>query len=73
MSTSTRIKRVIPVAVYTVFYLLCFTYLENRHVRYHIIDSSLDDKIPILRIFYYSIFVMVSLYRCDCRLFSIFQ
>ena len=39
MSTSTRIKRVIPVALYTVFYLLCFTYLENRHVRYHIIDS----------------------------------
>ena len=33
MSTSTRIKRVIPVALYTVFYLLCFTYLENRHVR----------------------------------------
>ena len=42
MSTSTRIKRVIPVALYTVFYLLCFSYLENRHVRYHIIDSSLD-------------------------------
>lgn len=34
MSTSTRIKRVIPVALYTVFYLLCFSYLENRHVRY---------------------------------------
>ena len=46
MSTSTRIKRVIPVALYTVFYLLCFSYLENRHVRYHIIDSSQDDNIP---------------------------
>ena len=51
MSTSTRIKRVIPVALYTVFYLLCFSYLENRHVRYHIIDSSLDDKIPFCEYF----------------------
>ena len=51
MSTSTRIKRVIPVALYTVFYLLCFTYLENRQVRYHIIDSSLDDKIPFCEYF----------------------
>ena len=51
MSTSTRIKRVIPVALYTVFYRLCFTYLENRHVRYHIIDSSLDDKIPFCEYF----------------------
>ena len=51
MSTSTRIKRVIPVALYTVFYLLCFTYLENRHVRYQIIDSSLDDKIPFCEYF----------------------
>ena len=51
MSTSTRIKRVIPVALYTVFYLLCFSYLENRHVRYHIIDSSLDDKIPFCKYF----------------------
>ncbi len=73
MSTSTRIKRVIPVALYTVFYLLCFTYLENRHVRYHIIDSSLDDKIPFCEYFIIPYFVMVSLYRCDCRLFSIFQ
>ena len=48
MSTSTRIKRVIPVALYTVFYLLCFSYLENR---YHIIDSSLDDKIPFCEYF----------------------
>lgn len=51
MSTSTRIKRVIPVALYTVFYLLCFSYLENQHVRYHIIDSSLDDKIPFCEYF----------------------
>lgn len=51
MSTSTRIKRVIPVALYAVFYLLCFSYLENRHVRYHIIDSSLDDKIPFCEYF----------------------
>ena len=51
MSTSTRIKRVIPVALYTVFYLLCFSYPENRHVRYHIIDSSLDDKIPFCEYF----------------------
>lgn len=51
MSTSTRIKRVIPVALYTVFYLLFFSYLENRHVRYHIIDSSLDDKIPFCEYF----------------------
>lgn len=51
MSTSTRIKRVIPVALYTVFYLLYFSYLENRHVRYHIIDSSLDDKIPFCEYF----------------------
>ena len=51
MSTSTRIKRVIPVALYTVFNLLCFSYLENRHVRYHIIDSSLDDKIPFCEYF----------------------
>lgn len=51
MSTSTRIKRVIPVALYTVIYLLCFSYLENRHVRYHIIDSSLDDKIPFCEYF----------------------
>ena len=51
MSTSTRIKRVIPVALYTVFYLLCFSYLEYRHVRYHIIDSSLDDKIPFCEYF----------------------
>ena len=51
MSTSTRIKRVIPVALYTVFYLLCFSYLENRHIRYHIIDSSLDDKIPFCEYF----------------------
>ena len=51
MSTGTRIKRVIPVALYTVFYLLCFSYLENRHVRYHIIDSSLDDKIPFCEYF----------------------
>ncbi|MFR2881101.1 MAG: phosphoesterase [Lachnospiraceae bacterium] len=51
MSTSTRIKRVIPVALYTVFYLLWFSYLENRHVRYHIIDSSLDDKIPFCEYF----------------------
>ena len=51
MSTSTRIKRVIPVALYTVFYLLCFSDLENRHVRYHIIDSSLDDKIPFCEYF----------------------
>lgn len=51
MSTSTRIKRVIPVALYAVFYLLCFSYLENRHVRYHIIDFSLDDKIPFCEYF----------------------
>ncbi len=51
MCTGTRIKRVIPVALYTVFYLLCFSYLENRHVRYHIIDSSLDDKIPFCEYF----------------------
>lgn len=51
MSTTTRIKRVIPVALYTVFYMLCFSYLESRHVRYHIIDSSLDDKIPFCEYF----------------------
>lgn len=51
MSTGTRIKRVIPVALYTVFYLICFSYLEHRHIRYHIIDSSLDDKIPFCEYF----------------------
>ena len=51
MSTSTRIKRVIPLALYRIFKLLCFSYLENRHVRYHIIDSSLDDKIPFCEYF----------------------
>ena len=38
MSTSTRIKRVIPVALYTVFYLLCFSYLR-KSMHGIIIDS----------------------------------
>lgn len=51
MNTTIRIKRGLAVAAYTLFYLICFSLLEHRRIRYHIIDSRLDDQIPFCEYF----------------------
>ena len=37
-------KRLVPVILYGIFYMVCFAWLERMPVRYHIINSSLDKK-----------------------------
>ena len=44
-------KRLIPVILYGIFYMVCFAWLERMPVRYHIINSSLDKKIPFCEYF----------------------
>lgn len=46
-----RSKRLIPVVLYGCFYLACFHWLERTPTRYHIINSSLDNKIPFCEYF----------------------
>lgn len=48
---ATRCKRLIPVVLYSIIYLLCFTYLEHLPVKYHIINSDLDSMIPFCEYF----------------------
>ena len=44
-------KRLVPVILYGIFYMVCFAWLERMPVRYHIINSSLDKKIPFCEYF----------------------
>lgn len=44
-------KRLIPVITFGCFYMICFTWLEHTPVKYHIINSSLDKKIPFCEYF----------------------
>lgn len=46
-----RSKRLIPVVLFGSFYLLCFFWLEHIPSRYHIINSTLDNKIPFCEYF----------------------
>lgn len=46
-----RSKRLIPVILFGSFYMLCFSLLERFTTRYHIINSSLDNKIPFCEYF----------------------
>lgn len=46
-----RSKRLIPVVLYGIFYLACFAWLEQISGKYHLIHSSLDDKIPFCEYF----------------------
>lgn len=46
-----RNKRLIPVVLFGCFYLMCFAWLERITTRYHIINSSLDNKIPFCEYF----------------------
>lgn len=46
-----RSKRLIPVVLFGCFYLACFNQLEHTSTRYHIINSSLDNKIPFCEYF----------------------
>lgn len=48
---SNRIKRIIPVLVYGFFYMLSFSLLEKRTVKYTLIHSGLDDHIPFCEFF----------------------
>lgn len=48
---ATRYRRLIPVVLYSIIYMLCFTYLEHLPVKYHIINSSLDSMIPFCEYF----------------------
>lgn len=46
-----RSKRLIPVILYGIFYMTCFAWLERMPGKYHLIYSSLDDKIPFCEYF----------------------
>lgn len=46
-----RSKRLIPVILFGGFYIICFSLLERFTIRYHIINSSLDNKIPFCEYF----------------------
>jgi membrane-associated phospholipid phosphatase len=46
-----KCRRLLPVVLYGGFYLLCFNYLERMPGSYHIINSSIDQKIPFCEYF----------------------
>ncbi|MBS6195391.1 MAG: phosphatase PAP2 family protein [Clostridiales bacterium] len=46
-----RSKRLIPIVLYGAFYMICFSLLEQRPGKYHLINSSLDQKIPFCEYF----------------------
>lgn len=52
MKVSYYIKRLIPVLLYGIFYLVSFVYLERRVIRSHyVIHTGLDDLIPFCEYF----------------------
>lgn len=48
-----RSLRLIPVVLYGIFYMVCFAWLERARIpgQYHIIHSTIDDKIPFCEYF----------------------
>lgn len=46
-----RKQRIMDVAGFSIFYLLSFFLLEQRHVRHYLLDSSLDALIPFCEYF----------------------
>lgn len=66
-----RSKRLIPVAVYGLFYMACFSWLEKMPGKYHIINSSLDNKIPFCEYFIVPYFLWF-LYIAGTVLFFIY-
>lgn len=51
MNRLSRWRRLIPVVIYGVFYLAAFNWLEKRSGPYHIVNSSIDGRIPFCEIF----------------------
>jgi membrane-associated phospholipid phosphatase len=51
MNNKIRFRRLSVVVLYAVFYLATFYLLEQRKVPYHMIHTSLDDKIPFCEYF----------------------
>lgn len=64
-------KRLIPVALYGCFYMACFSWLEKIPRKYHIINSTLDDKIPFCEYFIIP-YLLWFLYIAGTVLFFIF-
>lgn len=66
-----RCKRLIPVILYGGFYMACFSWLESAPRKYHIINSSLDYKIPFCEYFIIPYFLWF-LYIAGTVIFFIF-
>lgn len=66
-----RCKRLIPVILYGGFYMACFSWLESAPRKYHIINSSLDYKIPFYEYFIIPYFLWF-LYIAGTVIFFIF-
>ena len=66
-----RCKRLIPVILYGTFYMTCFSWLEKFPRKYHIINSTLDHKIPFCEYFIIPYFLWF-LYIAGTVLFFIF-
>lgn len=68
-----RSKRLIPVALYGFFYMICFAWLEHRSVKYHLISSSLDDRIPFCEYFIVPYFLWFLYIACTVLFFVYFN
>lgn len=66
-----RSKRLIPIVLYGTFYMTCFTWLERLPRKYHIINSTLDLKIPFCEYFIIPYFLWF-LYIAGTVLFFVF-
>lgn len=66
-----RCKRLISVILYGGFYMACFSWLESAPRKYHIINSSLDYKIPFCEYFIIPYFLWF-LYIAGTVIFFIF-
>lgn len=45
------LKRLKGFFIFSFFYIISFSYIENRYVKYHVIDSRLDEMIPFCEYF----------------------
>lgn len=50
-------KRLIPIGIFFIFYMVCFGLLEQSNVSYHVINSSLDSRIPFCEYFVIPYFI----------------
>lgn len=64
-------KRILPVLSYFIVYMLCFAWLEQEPRKFHIIDCSLDTKIPFCEYFVIPYFLWF-LYIAGTVLFFLF-